>query len=439
MYTITLRPRMFTVKASSFLERSIISYARYYLLDVLQKGIKKGKLTVTDNLGSEHLFGDRADRRHSSSCLESIAEAYMEGDFEVSSLKDMMNLWLDNRKSLSCLANTISNFFAYYSAFAINFTFRQKLEMAKADAAFSYDISNDFMKCFLSDDMMYSAALWSDKENGPRGDLTVGLSEGDLEAAQQRKIQHFLKKARLRPGDRYQLQYARLGCFVEAITLSAEQKMFADKRVAEAGLSHLITVRLCDYRDLPPEFKHSFDACIGCEVVEHVGHKNYGIYFGVIDWALKVDRGIAVMSSTTQPEHRYSEFQRFEKNFKGSVVEEMKIKYPSLQNPEILEVFVRKWRYIFIYAEVGYARAYTSLHQFTFVRPLGCCGAARRPLDAIDRSKSSAQSTIFIFLYTSLVKDLRKRPSTYSGLVSAFNARPKTASSKARIWCEGVD
>jgi cyclopropane-fatty-acyl-phospholipid synthase len=49
---------------------------------------------------------------------------------------------------------------------------------------------------------MYSAALWGDAEHGPRGDLTFGPTEGDLEDAQQRKIHHFLNKARLRPGDR---------------------------------------------------------------------------------------------------------------------------------------------------------------------------------------------------------------------------------------------
>ena len=33
-------------------------------------------------------------------------------------------------------------------------------------------------------------------------------------------------------------------------------------------------------------------------------------------------------------------------------------------------MFKRKWEYMYIYAEVGYARAYTSMHYFTFVRPV---------------------------------------------------------------------
>ena len=50
--------------------------------------------------------------------------------------------------------------------------------------------------------MMYSCALWSDEEGGVRGDLTHGPTPNDLEAAQQRKIHHVLRTARLKPGDR---------------------------------------------------------------------------------------------------------------------------------------------------------------------------------------------------------------------------------------------
>jgi hypothetical protein len=50
--------------------------------------------------------------------------------------------------------------------------------------------------------MMYSCALWDDAEGGVRGDLVSGPTAGDLEAAQARKINHVLKKARVKPGDR---------------------------------------------------------------------------------------------------------------------------------------------------------------------------------------------------------------------------------------------
>ncbi|KAF7373617.1 putative cyclopropane fatty acid synthase [Mycena sanguinolenta] len=165
-------------------------------------------------------------------------------------------------------------------------------------------------------------ALWDDAEHGPRGDLTHGPTEGDLESAQQRKIHYFLKKARLRPGDRLleigsgwgamAIEAGRMGCIVDTITLSKEQKIQADKMISEAGLPESVRVHLCDYRELPPSFEHSFDACITESFNKAVGYKSYGAYFKAIDWALKTDRATVVISSTTQPEFRYSEYQLVE-------------------------------------------------------------------------------------------------------------------------------
>jgi len=50
--------------------------------------------------------------------------------------------------------------------------------------------------------MMYSCALWGEKDGGVRGDLDLGPVPGDLEAAQLRKIHHVLRAARVKPGHR---------------------------------------------------------------------------------------------------------------------------------------------------------------------------------------------------------------------------------------------
>ena len=49
---------------------------------------------------------------------------------------------------------------------------------------------------------MYSCALWSEAEGGVCGDLEMGSTPEDLEAAQWRKIHHVLKAARVKPGHR---------------------------------------------------------------------------------------------------------------------------------------------------------------------------------------------------------------------------------------------
>lgn len=63
--------------------------------------------------------------------------------------------------------------------------------------------------------------------------------------------------------------------------------------------------------------------------------------------------------------------RRFEKNFQGKIVTDMQKKYPALQAPEALEAYKRKWRYLFGYAESGFASAYTAVNCWTFSRPVG--------------------------------------------------------------------
>ncbi|KAJ7132231.1 CFS1-like protein [Mycena epipterygia] len=453
MDRLTLRSRLFIDQSNTLLARTFFQYARSAAFGALRHGLTRGQLIIEDDEG-KHVFGMLQDRESESAVHLTVssnamwgqiflshdlgfAEAYMQGHFDVSDLKGLLNLWLDNRTGLNVMSSTLSSVFQITSSILTNTIFRQNLAMAKRSAEISYDVSNTFMECFLSKDMMYSAALWSDAEHGPRGDLTFGPTEGDLEDAQQRKIQHFLKKARLRPGDRLleigsgwgalAIEAGRMGCVVDTITLSKEQKLQADKRISAAGLSETVRVHLCDYREMPRSFEHSFDACISCEMIEAVGYKNYGAYFKAIDWALKTDRATLVVSSTTQPESRYSEYQpedfarryhwpdnfapsptslltavqaavprkfvvfsiedhgihycrtlrewsrRFQRNFKGEVVEHMQNQYPFLQDAKNLEMFKRKWLYLFVYAEVGYARAYTSLHHFVFARPENVC------------------------------------------------------------------
>ncbi|KAK7012833.1 cyclopropane-fatty-acyl-phospholipid synthase [Favolaschia claudopus] len=430
--------------------------ARNYCMDVLRRGLVKGELLIEDQEGNHH-FGSQWSERTPvvlkvlnnnlwvRVCLShdlGLSEAYMFGDFEVSTLEGLLDLWLDNRQGLSEFMTTISTAFARYSALAIAVLGRQSLDQARWNAQVAYDVSNEFMACFLSEEMMYSCAIWGTEEGGPRGDLVSGPTKGDLESAQRRKIHHVLNKARVKAGHRLleigsgwgamalevdirllaepkvliPMEAARLGCEVDTVTLSNEQKTMTENRARAAGYGDQIRVHLCDYRDLPKEFEHKFDAFA-------VGVKHLGEYFSMIDWALKPECATVVITATSQPEHRYQKYQpddfgrhyhwpnchlpsatslavavqdtvpgkfvlysiedhgihyprtlrewgrRLDNNFKGKVVEELQIIYPELRDLRKLEAFVKRWRYMFAYAAVGYARAYTSLMCWTFTRP----------------------------------------------------------------------
>ncbi|EIN07709.1 S-adenosyl-L-methionine-dependent methyltransferase [Punctularia strigosozonata HHB-11173 SS5] len=315
MHLPTLRSALVS---AGYLRSSVLAvlsaYAKAKVLEILRDGIIVGHLTIVDEsvpieIGAQDgagrsvtltvLNADLWTRVILSSDLLGIAEAYTQGDYEVSSLSDFFNLWLDNRKTLHALSTSISSIFTQYSALAIRSLGWQSLSMARRNVEAAYDTSNIFFQCFLSAEMMYSCALWGEAENGVRGDLTVGPTPGDLEAAQQRKITTVLAKARA----------ALLGCTVDTLTLSEEQADMARQRAREAGVQDRVSVHLCNYRQMPSAFEHAFDALVTSEMIEHVGSQHLNQFFRIMDWALKPDRATMVITATSQPEHRHRVYQ----------------------------------------------------------------------------------------------------------------------------------
>jgi cyclopropane-fatty-acyl-phospholipid synthase len=136
-----------------------------------------------------------------------------------------------------------------------------------------YDVGNEFFSLFLDKSMTYSCAIFS------RGAKT-------LEGAQRAKLELVCKKLDLQPGERVLDVGCGWGSFVihaaerhgvEAvgITLSEPQAELARQRVAEAGLSDKVEIRVQDYRELAGE---DFDAVASIGMVEHVGEAQIDRY-----------------------------------------------------------------------------------------------------------------------------------------------------------------
>ena len=129
-------------------------------------------------------------------------------------------------------------------------------------------------------------------------------------------------RARARAGPRAARHRLRVGrvrsarpsarCDVVGITLSREQKAFAEARVAERGLKGRVTFELVDYRDFAREPRNfgRFDRVVSCEMIEAVGHAFLGTFFGAVERVLKRDGGVFVMEAITTPEQRYAEYRR---------------------------------------------------------------------------------------------------------------------------------
>jgi cyclopropane-fatty-acyl-phospholipid synthase len=151
---------------------------------------------------------------------------------------------------------------------------------ARENIAAHYDLGNDFYAAWLDETMTYSSARFASAEE-------------TLEDAQLRKIHALLDRLDLKPGDRLldigcgwgtlAIEAARRGAKVVGLTLSTEQKTWAEQKIAAAGFSDQVEIRLQDYR----ETDEQFDAVASVEMVEAVGQRWWGAYLDAVARNLK--------------------------------------------------------------------------------------------------------------------------------------------------------
>jgi cyclopropane-fatty-acyl-phospholipid synthase len=150
---------------------------------------------------------------------------------------------------------------------------------SRRNISFHYDLGNDFYSAWLDTSMTYSCGIFAEPSR----------ESETLEAAQARKIRTLLDRLALKRGDRLleigcgwgslaEIAARDYGVQVTGITLSAEQKAYADARMRDAGLSDRVSIELCDYRDV----QGSYDAIASVEMVEAVGQEYWPAYLQTI-------------------------------------------------------------------------------------------------------------------------------------------------------------
>ncbi len=169
---------------------------------------------------------------------------------------------------------------------------------ARENIAAHYDLGNDFYAEWLDAGMNYSSALFQHapvmsevEASGACPSTSLGAN-GALEAAQSAKITAILDRLDLAPGDRLleigcgwgslAIAAAKRGAIVTGLTLSIEQKAWAERAIANAGLADRITIRLEDYRD----HRGTYDKLASVEMVEAVGQRWWPAYLDIIAAAL---------------------------------------------------------------------------------------------------------------------------------------------------------
>jgi cyclopropane-fatty-acyl-phospholipid synthase len=162
---------------------------------------------------------------------------------------------------------------------------RHTRKLDRTAIQYHYDVSNEFYSLFLDSNMVYSCAYYRHEQDS-------------LEVAQTQKLDHILKKLKLKQNE----QFLDIGCGwgslifraakqygarATGITLSQNQYDYVRDRIQSEGLENRCNVQLCDYRDLSPT--NTFDKIASVGMFEHVGLNHLSAYFTKINSLLKDD------------------------------------------------------------------------------------------------------------------------------------------------------
>lgn len=334
-----------------------------------------------------------------------FAESYIDKDFETSNLTKLIELALLNSKFLGTTSenekNRLINLMPVFNK--IKHTLRKNSKTnSKKNISAHYDLSNDFYKLMLDETMMYSSAVFKDKNE-------------DLYSAQKNKLEKLSSKLNIKEGSKVleigsgwgamALHLAKdKACDVTTVTLSVEQKKLCEDRFKEHEIEDKIEIFLKDYRDL----NGTFDAIIAVEMFEAVGREYFHIFFKKCQELLKPN-GVLVLQVITIPDQRYKAYSKgtdfiqkyifpgghlpsiskilevtskhtrlnlnhleeFTEDYAKTLNiwhENFEQKLEDVKKLGFDEYFIRMWKMYLNYCEAAFLTRNINLHQFVFTR-----------------------------------------------------------------------
>jgi cyclopropane-fatty-acyl-phospholipid synthase len=208
-----------------------------------------------------------------------FGEAYMTGDWTTGPGTDLADLLAPFAGRMASLVHPLLQRLRHVVERTQPAHEENSRQNSRTNISRHYDLSNELFEQFLDETMTYSSA-WFEP-----GD--------DLADAQRRKMDGILDLARVR-ADMHVLEIGsgwgalairaarERGARVTTLTLSTEQQALARTRAEEAGVGHLVDVRLQDYRDATGQY----DAIVSVEMIEAVGERYWPTYFASLDTLL---------------------------------------------------------------------------------------------------------------------------------------------------------
>ena len=266
------------------------------MLDRIDAALAEGGIEATLPDGRTRMIGGRAPgpvpvvRLHSWRSLVRLAtsgsvgwyKAWELGEWSSPDPVPLFDLFMRNAESLGRTARA-KGLFRLVNRLGHRFRANDRVR-ARRNIEAHYDLGNDFYRAWLDDGMTYSSAIFAEP---------ISAAE-PLEEAQARKNRLLLDRLALKPGQTLldigcgwgglaEIAARDHGVRVTGLTLSREQKAFADRRMAKAGVFDRVSIELCDYRDAAGQY----DAVTSVEMAEAVGQDYWPAYLEAIGRLLK--------------------------------------------------------------------------------------------------------------------------------------------------------
>ena len=335
-----------------------------------------------------------------------FGEAYLAGDWRAGPGTDVADLLTAFASRLTTLIPPALQRLRVFVDRRVPPEHENTIEGSRANIAAHYDLSNDLFAAFLDPTMTYSCA-WFDESEPVQTATRLG-------EAQLRKIDGILDLAGVRSGTRLleigsgwgslAVRAAQRGARVTTITLSHEQMRLARERVAAAGLSGVVEVRVQDYREVAGRY----DAIVSVEMIEAVGEAYWPAYFAALD-RLLAPGGRAAIQAITMDHQRFLATRRtfswIQKYiFPGGIIPSLQAvddalavhtalrvtcqrelrphyartlrlwrerflgQWPSIRARGFDETFRRMWEFYLAYSEAGFRSGYLGVSQLQLTR-----------------------------------------------------------------------
>ncbi len=230
-----------------------------------------------------------------------FAEGYAAGDWDTPDLPALLEAFSHNFDRLAGLMT--GNPLVKALDFLRHALHRNSRSGSKKNIHAHYDLGNGFYAGWLDPSMTYSAALFD------HAHATLEEAQSAKYAALARSIgierHHKVLEIGCGWGGFAEYVGREIGADVEAVTISQAQYDYAVARIARAGLSDRVKIRLCDYRDV----SGSFDRIVSIEMFEAVGEAYWPVFFDKVQHLLKPG-GLAALQIITIADELFEGYRR---------------------------------------------------------------------------------------------------------------------------------